>query len=441
MAAHVGRDEPTGSRASGGRVTRRPILIVALACVLPRLAVLLHERGAILTSFTEKSDDFARTFVDHGTFGFIPGQPSAWTQPLYSFFLIPIYWIFGRTWWAVGFAQIAVALATALLVYEIGRRFVSPRAGLIAAVIATLNPYLVWHDMHLNREILDQLLAAAIVLLSLLAAERKTMGTGALLGLALGLAILGDTRLLILPLVVAVYLLWTTRQWQGAVACLAVCAVTLIPWAVRNRVSVGCFTLTTDTRALWKANNANTYSTLARGGWIDDVPLLPAAPPTPEMAGAIYNAPAYHHKVVHVNECAQMRMYRHLVFRFWADHPGEKGKLMGQAVRMLWDPRSLKTTGREGKGGAIDTARTWVQPLYEIPLYVLALIGFFLLPRRVAVLGIAMLAYQTVVAMGFAGTTRYRVPWDFVLALAAGPAILWLVERAAVALRRPGLST
>ena len=420
---------------------RRSVLIVAAACVLPRLAVLLHERGSILASFTEKSDDFARTFVDHGTFGFIPGQPSAWTQPLYSFFLIPIYWIFGRTWWAVGFLQILVALATALLVYEIGRRFVSQRAGLIAAVVATLNPYLVWHDVHVNREILDQLLAAAIVLLSLLAAERRTLGTAALLGLALGLGILGNTRLLFLPLVVAAYLVWTTREWRGALACIAVCAVTLVPWTVRNRVSVGCFTLSTDTRALWKANNANTYSTLARGGWIDDVPPIPGAPPTPEMAGAIYNAPAYHHKVVHVDECAEMRTYRHLVFQFWADHPGEKGRLMGQAVRMLWDPRSLKTEGREGKGGAIDTARTWVQPLYEIPLFALALIGFFVLPRRVAVLGVALLAYQTVVAMGFAGTTRYRVPWDFVLALAAGAAVVWLVERASLALRKPGLST
>ena len=56
-------------------------------------------------------------------------------------------------------AQILVAVATALLVYEIGRRFLSPRAGLVAAAIATLNPYLVWHDVHVNREIVDQLAA------------------------------------------------------------------------------------------------------------------------------------------------------------------------------------------------------------------------------------------------------------------------------------------
>jgi 4-amino-4-deoxy-L-arabinose transferase-like glycosyltransferase len=412
----------------------RAFLVVGTAAAVPRLVVLLHERGAILTSFTEKSYDFAKTFVHSGTFGFVPGEPSAWTQPLYAFFLVPVYW----SWWAVGLAQIAVAVATSLIVYEIGRRFVSPRAGLIAAVVATLNPYLVWHDVHVNREIVDQLLAAAVVLLSMVAVERRTAGTAALLGLALGLAILGNARLFFLPLLIAGFLLWQTRSWTGAAVVVAVSVLTLVPWAVRNRVSVGCFTLTTDTRALWKANNLNTYSTLAHGGWIDDVPRLPGSPYTPEEAQTLY---VRDHKRVHVDECAQMRTYRHLVFQFWKNHPGDKGKLASQAVRMLWDPRALKTTGREGKGGALDTARTWVQPLYEIALYVLAAIGFFLLPRRLTWLIVTLLAYQTVVAMAFAGTTRYRVPWDFTLAIAAGAAVVWLLERAAVARRRPSLST
>ena len=412
----------------------RAYAVVALAAVVPRLVVLLHERGTILASFTEKSLDFARTFVHSGTFGFVPGEPSAWTQPLYAVFLMPFYW----SWWAVGLAQIGLALGAALLVYEAGRRFVSPRAGLVAAVVASLNPYLVWHDVHVNREIVDTFLAAAIVLLALLAAERRTIGTAALLGLALGLSILANTRLLLLPLVVAAYLVWQTRAWAGAVVLVAVAALTLVPWAARNRASVGCFTLTTDARALWKANNANTYRTLAAGGWIDDVPRLPGAPYTPEEAQTIY---LRDHRRVRVDECAQMRMYRHLVFQFWRDHPGEKARLAGQAVRMLWDPRALKTQGREGKGGPLDTARTWVQPLYEIPLYALALLGLFLVPRRVSVLIVALLGYQTLVAMGFAGTTRYRVPWDFTLALAAGAALVWLYDRVAVGHRKAELST
>ena len=112
----------------------------------------------------------------------------------------------------VGLAQIAVATATALLVYEIGRRWISPRAGLLGALAATVHPYLVWHDVHMNREILDELLAAAIVLLTLLVADGPSLPLAAGLGLALGLGILGNVRLLLLPLVVAAFLLALRRR-------------------------------------------------------------------------------------------------------------------------------------------------------------------------------------------------------------------------------------
>jgi 4-amino-4-deoxy-L-arabinose transferase-like glycosyltransferase len=408
-------------------LTRRAWLLVAVVAAVPRLVVLAVERHDILTAFTEKSDDIAKTFVDSGTFGFIPGEPTAWTQPLYAFFLIPIYWIFGRSWLAVGLIQTGVAVATALLVFEIGRRLVSRRAALIAAVIATLNPYLVWHDVHVNREILDQVLAAAAVLLVLVVARRHSLWTSAALGIVLGLAILGNTRLLLLPLVACAFFVGRDRRtWVAVGVTLAACVLTLAPWTVRNRVSVGCLTLSTDTRALWKANNLNTYATLAAGKWIDDVPPLPNEPPTPEFAGAYYKV---YGKGMHVDECERMRFYRHLVFEFLREHPGEKAKLAGQAAGMLWNPSAIKTQGRSESGGFVDKLRTWAQPAYTIPLYVLAAVGVFLLPRRLALLGVSLLAYQTVVAMGFAGATRYRVPWDFLLALAAGAALSWAVRR------------
>jgi 4-amino-4-deoxy-L-arabinose transferase-like glycosyltransferase len=408
-------------------VTRRTAYaVVASVAIVPRLVVLLHERDDILASFTEKSDRFAKTFVDDGTFGFLPGEPSAWTQPLYSFFLVPIYWVAGREWWTVGLAQIAVAAATAIVVYEIGRRFLSHRAGLVAALVATLSPYLVWHDVHLNRELLDQLLAAVVVLLTLLVGERRGgLAAAALLGLALGVAILGNTRLVLLPFVIASYLLWRRKGWQTVGVTLAACAVALLPWLVRNDVSVGCFTLTTDSRALWKANNLATYDTLDRGGWIDDVPNLRGAPPWPELAADL----TISGRPTPVDECAQMRLYRREVIDFWQEHPGEKARLMGQAARMLWDPRSIRTEGRAEAGGFVDDARTWAQPAYTIPLYVLAAIGLVVMPRRIAVLFVALLAYNTLGALVFAGATRYRVPWDFVLALAAGAAVVSILDR------------
>src|ERR1043166_9790854 len=123
---------------------RVPYALLLAAAVLLRLAVLLYERGQITAAYVDKGSDFARTFLASGTYGFIPGHPSAYTQPLYGFFLVPLYWIFDRSWVTVGLAQIAVAAGTAVLVYEIGRRIVSATGGIVAAALTTLHPYLIW---------------------------------------------------------------------------------------------------------------------------------------------------------------------------------------------------------------------------------------------------------------------------------------------------------
>src|SRR5207237_7204025 len=176
----------------------------------------------------------------------------------------------------------------------------------------------------MNREILDELLAAAIVLLTLLLADRPSLPLGLALGVLLGLAILGNVRLVLLPLVVAAFLVAVRRRALLAPALVGVAAAALVvaPWVVRNRVSVRCATLTTDGRALWKANNPNTLRTLEAGKWIDDVPGIPGAPPTPQDIGAVYRQTG--HAPPPVDECAQMHYYRHLVLEFMRKHPGEK---------------------------------------------------------------------------------------------------------------------
>jgi len=425
LAASARRVGPAGGYPRRILSRRRTYGIVAAAAALPRLAVLLYERGDITSAFVDKGDDFARTYLAHGTYGFIPGIPSAYTQPLYGFFLIPIYWIFDRSWVTVGLGQIAVAVATAWLVYEIGRRVLSPAAGIVAALLATLHPYLVWHDVHMNREILDHFLAAAIVLLTLVAAERRSLPLALLLGGVLGVAILGNVRLLFLPLLVAAYLAWRGGG-VAAIGAVAVAALVLAPWVVRNDVSVGCVAITTDGRALWKANNVHTLETLESGRWIDDVPPIRGAPLTPQDAGALYEQTG---RIVRTNECAQMRFYRHLALQFMEHHTGEKAKLAGVAARMLWQPAVTKTEGRPGAGTWLDTARDWVEPAFMVVLYALALVGLFLAPRRFVVLALGLLAYQTVLAMAFAGETRYRAPWDFLAALLASCAALHLAGR------------
>jgi 4-amino-4-deoxy-L-arabinose transferase-like glycosyltransferase len=415
----------------------RAYVALAVACALPRAGILLHERGATTAGFTEKSDTIARMFVSNGTFGFLPGEPSAYTQPLYAWFLIPIYWLSGANWESIGITQILVAVGTAWLVYEIGRRVLGPRAGLVAAAIATLNPYLVWHDVHVNREIVDQVVAAALVLLTLLVAERPTRRRAVLLGAVAGVSMLGNTRLVFLPILCALYIAWRLpRVLATAIAAalvLAGAAVVVTPWLVRNKVSVGCWTLTTDGRAMWKANNPRTYELLSSGRWIDDVgPRAPRPPEpghlTPEEANGVWLRT--HGKVkLHPDECLQMRFYEHLALEYWKQHPGGKAKLMTLSAKLLWQPSVFETTGRNGAGSQLDLGRRVIEPLYMWVLYALAAVGLYFAPRAFVALAMLLAAYQTAAALAFVGATRYRVAWDFLLALLATAALAHIVER------------
>ena len=401
---------------------RRAVLLLVLVTALPRLAALLHERERIVLFNVDKGDVFARTFLADGTYGFIPGHPSAYTQPLYGWFLVPLYWIFGRHWEVVGLAQIAVACATTLIVWQIGRRWLAPAAGLLAGALVAIHPYLVWHDVHMNREILDHLLAAATVYLTLLAAERFTPARGVALGAALGLGILGNVRLEALPILLLAYLfLRGRRELLAGVAVLAAAAVVVMPWVIRNRADVGCWAVTTDARALWKANNVNTYATLKSGQWIDHVPQPRSFPPTPQDVYEHWLATG---RVTPYDECAQMTMFQSKVLSFWAHHPGEKARLVPLDAQWLWQPSVVEVTDRPGQGTWLDTMRSLAEPVYMIPLYVLGAIGLFLVPTWFASLAVLLLGYQTLTAALFVGETRYRVPWDFVIALLASSALL-----------------
>ena len=326
---------------SSARPMRRStaILVVAACAAVPRLAVLAREREAILEEFVDKSDRFATTLVEHGTFGFLPGVPSAYTQPLYGWFLAALYWPFGRSWLAVGLAQIAVAVATALVVLAIGTLLRSTGDGRRRGAPGDAPPV-----RRLARRPCEprgpRRPPARARSSSARCSRTRTGASGwpSSTGIVAGAAILGNARLALLPIALAVYVAWRVRPGRravaAAVALVAAAAVVVAPWVVRNEAQVGCFALTTDARALWKANNANTYDVLDRGGWIDDVPELPGAPPWPELAADLTLAG----QPTSVDECAQMRLYREEVLEFWREHPGEKGRLALQATRMLWSP-------------------------------------------------------------------------------------------------------
>lgn len=80
-------------------------------------------------------------------------------------------------------------------------------------------------------------------------------------------------------------------------------------------------------------------------------------------------------------------------------------------------------TGGPGSAASLDFPRHVVEPAYMIALYVLAAAGLFLAPRPFVALAVLLLAYQSACAVAFVGATRYRIAWDFLVALVATAAL------------------
>ena len=124
-----------------------------------------------------------------------------------------------------------------------------------------------------------------------------------------------------------------------------------------------------------------------------------------------------------------MRFYEHLAFQYWRAHPGGKAKLMALSAKLLWQPSVFETTGRNGAGSQLDVGRRVIEPAYMWALYALAAAGIYFAPRAFVALAALLLAYQTAAALAFVGATRYRVAWDFLLALLASAALARFAER------------
>ena len=266
-----------------------------------------------------------------------------------------------------------------------------------------------------------------LVLCALAAYERRSLPLAAATGAVAGVAILGNARLILLPVALALYLAWRTRFSHAVTAAALVvgmAAIVVVPWVARNKVQVGCYAITTDARALWKANNENTRAVLDRGGWIDDVPELPGAPPWPELAADLTLAgkPTTHRRVR--ADAALPRRGRRLLARA----ARREGASRAAGDRDALEPRAARV-GRERERNGAPRSQDDRACVHGRSLRA----GRRRRLRRPAATSSAspllMLAYNTLAAMVFAGTARYRTPWDFLLALLAAFALASAWER------------
>ena len=171
--------------------------------------------------------------------------------PLYPIMLGVLYWVFGDNDRIVLLAQCLLFAGTALLAFDLGRRYFTPRAGLFAGLACALNPLLLRYVPTLHLETLLTFLVTLMIWCTMRFYFDRSVVNGALVGATAALAALTKAVMMVYPIVFIVAIVITVlaarRQetvrmpWAGLAAIVLSLAVVISPWTVRNYGTTGHF--------------------------------------------------------------------------------------------------------------------------------------------------------------------------------------------------------
>lgn len=201
--------------------------------------------------------------------------PTAGYPPLFPAFLALVTKLAGATTRDFRYAGAAMGTVTVVLVGLIGRRVGGNAVGIVAAVMAACYPALIAVDGSVMSETVYVPLVCGSVLVAYAAMDRPAVWRWALLGALLGAAALTRLDGVLLTLLLACCCAArlpacpTGRRVLLAGTTVAVAAVVVTPWVVRNDRRLGEPTLATISSAatVAGANCRTTYSGSMLGYW------------------------------------------------------------------------------------------------------------------------------------------------------------------------------
>jgi 4-amino-4-deoxy-L-arabinose transferase-like glycosyltransferase len=242
MSVQEGREvrPGPGSDLSPSSAARAMGLILFLGLVL-RLALWAWVGNAPIHIADEKEyDAIAVNVAERGEFATSPGRLTSIRPPLYPALVAGVYEVAGsRNYGAVRLVQVAIGLATLVLVYALGSMLGSRRVGVWAAGLYSVYPSMIAYDRLLLTEVLFTALLCAWLVALIVAMRRDSIPGLIVAGVLLGLSALTRSIFWPFPILLGAYLLLTWRSSAGrrvlAALTLAVAAyATIAPWAIRN---------------------------------------------------------------------------------------------------------------------------------------------------------------------------------------------------------------
>jgi 4-amino-4-deoxy-L-arabinose transferase-like glycosyltransferase len=344
--------------------------------------------------------------------------PTAQWPPGYSYFLAGIYFLFGPTLVGARLANVVLGAATAALVYLLALRLFDKRVAVTAALVMAVFPSqiffvaLVWSEVVFT---FGFVLALLCIVMALQApgSQRRWWLLGA--GLLSGAATLVRGQGFFLPIIA--FLAWGVlgREWirslKWTAVTLAIMALVILPWTVRNYVVLHSPVLVTS------SFGGNFYMGHNKEGTEGVIHILDEYGPLTKYPGA----------EVKVGEVGLREG-----LKFMVTHPLDEVRMTGEKIRDIYRADYVALDLVEGYGSRRimdESFRTVLgHAANSVYFVVLAASGLALLgPWRERKAGIQfallVIGVWTLGSMAFFANPRFHFPIMPVFALLAGDAL------------------
>lgn len=193
----------------------------------------------------------------------IEGERRSIRPPLYPLLLAALYKIFNKSSIPPIFIQSIIGALTVLFAYLIAREIFNEKVGILAAVLAAIYPYYVFHDTSLQENTLFTLLTAVTIFFLIKTSKSLYLSNSFFAGIFLSLAVMTRvTLLMLLPFAILWFIMVIReRKTMMVLAMLLGFIIIAAPWLVRNTVIHGkpLFVVHSGV-ALWVGQNPYTLT-------------------------------------------------------------------------------------------------------------------------------------------------------------------------------------
>lgn len=404
---------------------RLPWLLVALALVL-RLgfaAVQGLERPLPSGSDEREYDAYAWSVANgQGYRGMSPDVTdqhhlTAYRPPGPSLVYAAVYLVAGHRPVVVRVLNCLLSALACLLIVAVGRRTVGEGAGLLAAGAWAVWPTSIFLSGTLASEQIALLALLALVLAALAFAERPTLATAAIAGVALGTNLLvHPSRLFLLPL----FGIWVLVQFRTSFRSIAlasliavIAALMLVPWIVRNERVFHAFIpfSTMGGSVLLQGNNrivATDPEYYGYNVWDHEIPEYRAALEAPN------------------NELERDRVAKKFATEWIASHRDQMLPMAIAKIRRGWTPFLQPHTAALQRYGML---LSWGPVLLLMLLAFLPWLWRFLRTRHPGWILHLVILHIVMINVIFFGYARYRYVVEPYCLLLAAAGVVWLVGR------------